>query len=66
MEDRLHRRRRETVHFEMVCHSEMECVQGCIRAPLRSSADRRTPGHGRLEFGFGWLWRFDFSSVLGL
>src|SRR6202051_2628327 len=58
--------RRETVHFEMVCHSEMECVQGCIRAPRGSSGDRRTPDHGRLEFGFGWFGRFDLSSVLGL
>jgi hypothetical protein len=43
MEDRLHRRRRQALHFEVVRHSEMECVQGCVRAPLRSSADRRTP-----------------------
>jgi hypothetical protein len=50
----------------LICHSEMECVQGCIRAPLRSSADRRTPDHGRLEFGFGWFRRSDLSSVLGL
>ena len=29
MEDRLHRRRRQALHFEVVRHSEMECVQGC-------------------------------------
>ena len=40
MEDRLHRRPRETVHFEMVRHSDMEGVQGGVLAPLRSSADR--------------------------
>ena len=53
MEDRLRRRRRQTLHLEMVRDSKMECVQGCIRRPLRSSADRRTPDHGRPEFGFG-------------
>jgi hypothetical protein len=59
MEDRLHRRRRQRLHFEMVRHSEMECVQGCIRAPLRSSADRRSLtlddlnlGSDRSEAGF--------------
>ena len=36
MEDRLHRRRWKTVHFEMERHSEMEGVQGRVRAPLRS------------------------------
>jgi hypothetical protein len=41
--NRLHRRRRQTLHFAMARHSEMECVQGCVRAPLAPSADRRTP-----------------------
>jgi hypothetical protein len=51
-------------HFEMVRHSEMECVQGCIRAPLRSSADRRTTDHGRLEFEFGSFGgRFRFALL---
>jgi hypothetical protein len=43
VEDRLHWHRRQTLHVEMVCRSEMECLQGRVRAPLRSSADRRTP-----------------------
>src|ERR1700719_308979 len=51
LEYRLHRRRSQTVHFEVALHAQMESVQGCIRAPLRSSADRRTPDHGRLEPG---------------
>jgi hypothetical protein len=36
LEDRLHWRRRETVHFEVVRNSEMDGIQGCLRTPLRS------------------------------
>src|SRR5690349_21489194 len=53
MEDRLHRRRRETVHFEVVRDPEMVGVQGCVRTSLRSRADRRTPDPGRLKSQLG-------------
>ena len=52
----------ETVHSEMVCHSEMECVQGCPHTStttiFSTSADLTMDD---LNLGSGWFGRFRFE-----